>query len=142
MQRLSAEQKARLDGWIRKAHRFWNAAEIAYKARDYETCASRAYYSWYHAAVALLMAHGHPDAERWRSHRTVISKCVTLGTKRNKWFVKLQMPGAGGFAESAESLYNLRLGADYGLEAVDREPARSALVFVDKFRFAVNEHVP
>ena len=103
---------------------------------------SRCYYAAFHAGTALLMAHGKPEAEQWQSHDTLINQCITLGTRRNKWFVALRLRGAGDFANSFHRLYNLRREADYGLAAVDRRRAKEALVFVSEFLIAVNDRIP
>lgn len=88
------------------------------------------------------MAHGKPKAEEWRSHDTVINECITLGTKRNKWFVTLRMGRAKDFTGSVHGLYNLRLEADYGSASIDRRRANEALVFASGFLIAANERIP
>ena len=127
---------------MRKAGRFRSAAETAFDDKDYETCASRSYYAAFHAGTALLMAHGTPEAEQWRSHDTLINQCITLGTRRNKWLVALRLRGTGDFANSFRGLYNLRREADYDLAAVDRRRAKESLDFMIRFLEAVNERIP
>lgn len=127
---------------MRKAGRFRVAAESAFEDQDYETCVSRCYYAAFHAAIAVLMAHGRPEAEQWESHDTVINQCITLGTKRNKWFVGLRLRGAKDFAQSFHRLYNLRLEADYRTAPIDRRRANEALHFVGEFLITVNERIP
>jgi len=127
---------------MRKAGRFRSAAEGALELEDYETCVSRCYYAAFHAATALLMAHGRPDAEGWRAHQTVIGECIRLGTRRNKWLVGVRMSGRKDFAASLRELYTLRLEADYSSGITDGRRAREAFDFAGEFLIAVNERVP
>ena len=140
--RLPKDVGARIDERMRKAGRFGGAAESAFELEDYETCASRCYYAAFHAATAILMARGRIEAEEWRSHDMVINECISLGTKRNKWFVGLRMRGSEDFPRSLHGLYNLRLEADYGSAPIERRRAKEALVFVGEFLIAVNDRIP
>ena len=140
--RLPSELRARIEERMRKAGRFRSSAEGAFEDQDYETCASRSYYAAFHAATALLMAHGKPEAENWQSHNMVINECSSLGTKRNKWFVALRMGRSRDFTSSFHSLYTLRREADYVSASIDRPRARVALRFVIEFLVAVNERIP
>lgn len=140
--RLPDEPQPRVDERMRKAGRFRSSAEGAFEDQDYETCASRSYYAAFHAATALLMAHGKPEAENWRSHNMVINECISLATKRNKWFVALRMGRAKDFASSFHRLYTSREEADYGSASIDRRRAREALRFMIELLVAVNERIP
>ena len=140
--RLLPELLQRAEERIRKAARFKRAARAALERRDFETATSRCYYAAYHDAVALLMANGYPVADASTSHDYIINTCIHLGTRQNKWFTNLKMRGAKDFAESFRILYNFRLEADYSLTPMDRERARRALDFVDRFHQAANERMP
>jgi len=140
--RLPDELRIRIDARMRKAGRFGSAAQTAFDGKDYETCASRCYYAAFHAATALLMAHGRTEAEQWQTHDMVMNQCITLGTRRNKWLVALRLKGARDFANSFHGLYNRRLKADYGSEPIGRRRANEALVFVTDFLIAVNDRIP
>jgi hypothetical protein len=88
------------------------------------------------------MAHGKPEAERWRSHDALIGECIGLGTRRNKWFVGLRMEGSKDFAASLRDLYNFRLEADYEVGLLDRRRARRGLNFIRDFLEEVNKRIP
>lgn len=139
---LAQEQKRQIDARFRKASEFRLAAEDSYESKYWDTSASRAYYAMYHAAVALLMAHGHPEAQEWRSHETVINACIRVGTKRNKWLIGCVMQGEKDFASSFHELYNYREEADYKVNAVNQRKAKKSLDFVTNAQEVINRRLP
>ena len=91
---------------LQKAERFMTAAQRALEAGDFETAVSRAYYSAYHALIALLEAKGGIKRRRW-DHDQVRFEFRARFASRGYLF-------ASRDAEDMDKLYENRLEADYG----------------------------
>lgn len=107
---------------LAKAGRALPAARRALEQGDTETAADRAYYAVFYAGWALLDAEGHG---RPKTHSGLVAEVSRV-------FVK---PGRMEAAAAAivARLHNLRLVADYTLQAVSLADAQRAVAEADAF---------
>jgi uncharacterized protein (UPF0332 family) len=61
---------------LAEVHRYIRSAELLLRDGDHESALSRAYYAVLHAAIALLVAYGLPEAEGWKTHVQVLHTCA------------------------------------------------------------------
>jgi len=69
--------------WI-KADENLKAAQLCFDSGFYNACANRAYYSVFHAAVAILIAKGFPPTQKHIDHGWVQSNFVGELINRRK----------------------------------------------------------
>ena len=138
---LSEDQRAHIQARIDKAAEFRNAAEEAFEKGYYDTCVSRAYYAFYHAAVALLLAYGFPQAETSTSHEWIMTTCIYIGAKRNKWLVNVRMTGMKDFESSLRALHGHRVYADYNVKKSNRRTAKKVMDLTNELLVIINERV-
>jgi uncharacterized protein (UPF0332 family) len=119
---------------LRKAERFLGAAERAFDAQDWETAVSRAYYAVYHAAITVLEARGGLRRRRW-DHLQLQIDFRERFARRGYLFSIRQ-------ADELASMYEARLTADYGWQALSRGRVQIALERAHRFILAVIEVMP
>ena len=95
------------------------AAERAFLAEDWETTISRAYYSVYHAAIALLDLKASQKRDRW-DHGELRTAFRDQFARRGFLFNTRQ-------AQDFDFLWERRLVADYQRGPVRRQLAEQAL---------------
>jgi hypothetical protein len=125
--RESGARKPILKEWIKKGtsqdrlakvQRYIRSAEILMRDGDHESALSRAYYAVLHAAIALLVAYGLPEAEGWKTHVQVLNTCARED-RRYTWFHGIRlMRGTGGLQRSLAALHAQRDDADYDIAKI------------------------
>jgi uncharacterized protein (UPF0332 family) len=116
---------------LNKAERALLAAERALDQSDSETAADRAYYAVFYAAWGLLEAANRP---RPKTHNGLIADLSQTFVRSGRL--------DPGTAAVLSRLQNLRLVADYTLEAVPIEDAGRALVEAKGFIESVRALLP
>ena len=111
-----------IKGYLKKAEKKLEVSQRLLKSEDYEDAVSRAYYSVYHVAQALLLTEG----QRAETHKGVVTLFSLLFVKTGK-FSK----------NSGKHLANLkddRESGDYEVFSfIDRETAETAVKEAKEF---------
>lgn len=102
-----------------RAREMWQEAECLYAAGRFRGCVSRAYFAFYKAAIAALVAQGESVSDRELRHVQAVGRF-------NKLFVRSGMfpRELGRFLNDLE---NLRVRADYRDQAVSAEEAEEVM---------------
>lgn len=124
---MDSRQNAERDQHLLKARDNLVCAEAELAAGRYNTCASRAYYAAFHAAIAALLAAGErPIGAQW-GHEYVESRFGGMLVYRRKLYGPELRDTLGDLAAT-------RRLADYAARSVDR---RQAAVAIEKARSLV-----
>jgi uncharacterized protein (UPF0332 family) len=126
---------------LAKIHRYIRSAELLIRDGDHESALSRAYYAVLHAAIALLVAYGLPEAEGWKTHVQVLHTCARED-RRYTWFYGIRfLRGTGGLQRSLAALHAQRDDADYDIGKTTPAGAQEALRFAREFIRRVEEKI-
>jgi uncharacterized protein (UPF0332 family) len=146
----SVARKPILKKWIRKVtsqdrlakvQRYIRSAELLMRDGDHESALSRSYYAVLHAAIALLVAYGLPEAEGWKTHVQVLNTCARED-RRYTWFRDIRLlRGMGGPQQSLAALHAQRDDADYDIGKITPAGAQEALRFAREFITRVEEKI-
>lgn len=111
-----------IKGYIKKAENKLNVAKRLLKSKDYEDAVSRAYYSVYHVAQALLLTEG-----QWaETHRGVVTLFGLLFVKAGKF--------SRNMGKYLANLKDDRESGDYEVFSfIDKETAETALLEAKEF---------
>jgi uncharacterized protein (UPF0332 family) len=108
---------------------------------DHASALSRAYYAVLHAAIALLVAYGLPEAEGWKTHVQVLNTCARED-RRYTWFHGIRfLRGTGGVQRSLAALHAQREDADYAIGKITPAGAQEALRFDREFITRLEEKI-
>jgi hypothetical protein len=100
---------------LAKVHRYIWSAELLLRDGDHESALSGPYYAVLHAAIALLVAYGLPEAEGWKTHAQILNTCARED-RRYTWFRGFRLlPGTGDLNRSLTTFHARREDADYEL---------------------------
>lgn len=109
-----------------KADENKNAAQLCIENDFYNACANRAYYSMYHAAIAILIARGFPPTQKQIDHNWVQSTFARELINRKKIF-----PGKiGKYLLDAQIIRN---DADYDEASINKKKAKRQLTRCQEF---------
>ena len=122
-------KKERVDLLISKSRESLEVTRQLFATNHFGICASRAYYSMFYAAQAVLL---HIDLQ-FKKHSAVIAAF-------NKKFVKTGVFSPAMF-KSLEKGYDLRIESDYGLVPVTKEEANALIKEAESFLTAVQEYL-
>lgn len=122
-------RKERVDLLISKSQESLEVTRQLFATNHFGICASRAYYSMFYAAQAVLL---HIDLQ-FKKHSAVIAAF-------NKKFVKTGVFSPAMF-KSLEKGYDLRIESDYGLVPVTKEEANALIKEAENFLAAVREYL-
>ena len=122
-------KKERVDLLISKSHESLEVTRQLFATNHFGICASRAYYSMFYAAQAVLL---HIDLQ-FKKHSAVIATF-------NKKFVKTGVFSPAMF-KSLEKGYDLRIESDYGLVPVTKEEANALIKEAQNFLAAAREYL-
>jgi uncharacterized protein (UPF0332 family) len=118
---------------LAKAQRYLGSSELLLRDGDVDSAVSRAYYAVLHAAKAMLMIHGHPEVEDWKTHPQVLNTCAREN-RRYTWFQDVRpLTGERDLQRSLFVLHALRDDADYEVDKITPAGAREALRFARDF---------
>jgi uncharacterized protein (UPF0332 family) len=124
-----------------KVYRYIQSAELLMRDGDHESSLSRAYYAVLHAAIALLIAYGLPEAEEWKTHVQILNTCARED-RRYTWFHGIRfVGGTGGLQRSLAALHAQRDDADYAIGKITPTGAQEALRFAREFIRRVEEKI-
>jgi uncharacterized protein (UPF0332 family) len=117
-------------GYLAKARESLASAHADFEAGRYNSCANRAYYAAFQAAVAVLtVLGGSPRGDAWE-HRFVMSEVSGKLVRRRKL-----LPAR--FTGTLHRLMRMRIIADYEPEDTGQRPAASAVAEAVEFTLAV-----
>ncbi|MBI3601123.1 MAG: HEPN domain-containing protein [Nitrospinae bacterium] len=119
---MEASFKEIIKGYLQKADKKLEVAEKLLKSGDYEDAVSRAYYSVFHAAQALLLTEG----EKAETHKGVITLFGLLFVKTGKFSKNL--------GKYLANLKDDREDGDYEIFSyIEKETAETAISEAKEF---------
>ena len=122
--------KALINGYLQKAEKKLKVAEELFESAEYEDSVSRAYYTVFHAAQALLLTEG----EKAETHKGLVTLFGLLFVKTGKFSKNL--------GKYLANLKDERENGDYEVFSfIDNETAETALKEAKEFLAAAKTYL-
>ena len=127
---MDSTSKALIQAYLEKSSRKLTVAEQLLQSGDYEDAVSRAYYSVFHAAQALLLMEG----QKAESHKGVLTLFALLFVKTGRFERK--------YGKILADLKDDRESGDYEvLSYTEEDSAREALLQAKEFVLGAREYL-